>query len=155
MLEVKRFIRKNKKQVAIVGIALLAILVIVVLYKSLFYSNSERSIYGIRTHDIKEHKISNKQINKWKESTLDIDGVTECKINVKGRLIKFFITFDNEISTDDMKTKINDALKEVSDNVKSYYDITIYAKQSKDDGTKYPVIGYKHKTSDSISYDTF
>ena len=153
--KIKRFVRNNKKQVKIGLLVLLVIIILLVLYKSLFYSNSEKAVYGIRTRDIKEHKIKGKDEENWKSKALEIDKITECKIVVKGRLIKFFITFEDGVSTDDIKTKISDVSKILSKNVTSYYDVTFYAKEVKSGETKYPVIGYKHKSKDSISFDTF
>lgn len=155
MKEIKRFIKHHKKEVTIIGIVLLILVFGIVLYKSLFYSSSEKSVYGIRTRDIKEHKIGNKQIDKWKDEVMSVSGVNECKITIKGRLIKYFVGFDDNVSTDDIKTKFNDIVKNMDENIKSYYDIELYAKQSKDSEMKYPVIGYKHKKNDSVSYDTF
>ena len=155
MPKIKRFLMENKKTVRIVVIALIILLFGIILYKSLFYSNSEKAVYGIRTRDIKEHKLKGKAEENWKSKALEIDKITECKIVVKGRLIKFFITFEDGVSTDDIKTKISDVSKILSKNVTSYYDVTFYAKEVKSGETKYPVIGYKHKSKDSISFDTF
>lgn len=152
---IKRFVKKYNKQVKIALVVLLFLVIFLVLYKSLFYSSSEKSVYGVRIKDISEHKISNKEKDKWKNKALEIDGVTECKINIKGRLIKFFVTFEDNVNTDDIKTKLSDISNIVGKDVKSYYDITFYAKQNKEGKTNYPVIGYKHKTSESISFDTF
>ena len=84
-----------------------------------------------------------------------MDGISAVKIIVKGRLIKFFITFNEGISTDDMKTKCNDTLALFSDDVKNYYDITYYVIQKSEDKTNYPVIGYKKKGVKDISFDVF
>ncbi len=155
MPKIKRFLRENKKIVRIVVIVLIILLFGIILYKSLFYSNSESAVYGIRTRDIKDHKIKGKDKESWKSKALEIDKITECKIVVKGRLIKFFITFEDGVSTDDIKTKISDVSKNLSKDVTSYYDVTFYAKEVKSGEPKYPVIGYKHKSKDSISFDTF
>ena len=50
--KIKTFIRNNKKQVKIGLIVLLAIIVLLVLYKSLFYSTAEKAVYGVRLRDI-------------------------------------------------------------------------------------------------------
>lgn len=155
MKDVRRLIRHHSKELKIGLFVLLALILLIVLYKSLFYSSSESAVYGVRIRDIKDNKITTKTINKWKESALDIDKITECKIVVKGRLIKFFVSFDEDVSADDIKNKFNETLKLLPEKVTGYYDITFYAKQNKDSKTKYPVIGYKHKNSNSISFDTF
>ena len=155
MEDIRRLIRHHSKEIKIGLFILLAVILLIVLYKSLFYSSSESAVYGVRIRDIKDNKITTKTINGWKESVLDIDKITECKIVIKGRLIKFFVSFDEDVSTDDIKNKFNETIKLLPEKVIGYYDITFYAKQNKDSNTKYPVIGYKHKNSDSISFDTF
>ena len=155
MDDIKRYVKKHKLEVTIAVGVIVALLFIIVLYKSLFYSTSEKSVYGIRIRDIKEHKIESKELKAWQSDVKDMDKVTDCNVEVKGKLIKLFVTFESDVSTDDIKTKLNDVVNGIDKKITSYYDITLYAKQSKDGDMKYPVIGYKHKTSDTVSYDTF
>ncbi len=155
MDEIKRFVRKHKREVTIAAIVLVALLFIIILYKSLFYSKSEKSVYGVRLNGIEDHKLKDENLDKWQSKIKKMDKVSDCKVELKGRLIKFFVTFDSSLSTDDIKTKFNDIVKDIDQDTKSYYDIELYAKQSKDGTMKYPVIGYKHKSKDSVSYDTF
>lgn len=153
--KIKRFIKNNKKEVKIGILVLIAIIVILVLYKSLFYSDSEKAVYGVRLRDIKEHEFEVDAKKEVINKTSDIEGVSNVKIEVKGRLIKLFITFDDGISQDDIKNKFNETLTFISDDVKNYYDVTFYAIQTSDGKTKYPVIGYKKKKAESISFDVF
>lgn len=155
MNNIKRFVRKHKREVTIAAIALVALLFIIILYKSLFYSKSEKSVYGVRLNGISEHKLKDSTLEGWESSIKDMKDVSDCKVTLKGRLLKFFVTFESNVSTDDIKTKFNDIVKDIDADTKSYYDIELYAKQSKDGDMKYPVIGYKHKSKDSVSYDTF
>lgn len=48
---------------------------------------------------------------------------------------------------------MNEMLGYFSDKVKGYYDITFYAKKNVEDKETYPLIGYKHKTRDEISFE--
>ncbi len=153
--KIKRFIKDNKKEVKIGIIIFIVIIVMLVLYKSLFYSDSEKAVYGVRLRDIEEHEFTNKEKKDVISKSSDIEGVSNAKIEVKGRLIKLFITFNEEISQDDIKNKFNEMLAFVSDDVKGYYDVTFYAIQTVDGKTKYPVIGYKQKGKDVVSFDVF
>ena len=155
MNDVKKFVRKHKKEVTIAVIVLVALLFVIILYKSLFYSKSEKSVYGVRLNGIEDHKLKDDKLETWESKIKKMDKVSDCKVELKGRLIKFFVTFESDVSTDDIKTKFNDIVKDIDEDTKSYYDIELYAKQSKDGTMKYPVIGYKHKSKDSVSYDTF
>ncbi len=151
--KIKRFIKNHKKQVRIGVIVLIALIILLVLYKSLFYSNSEKATYGVRLRDIEQNEISNDEKEKIKSKSSEIEGVKEVKLEIKGRLIKFFVTFEEGVSTDDMKNKFNEMLSFLSEKIKGYYDVTFYSEQKQDGVTKYPVTGYKHKSKTEISFD--
>lgn len=151
--KIKKFIKNNKRQVKIGVIILIVIVLLFILYKSIFYSNSEKATYGVRLRDIKENKLEKEEIAKIKEKSSDISGVEKVDIKIKGRLIKFFVTFEDGMSNDDIKNKFNDMLSFISEKVTGYYDITFYAEKLVDGKPKYPVTGYKHKNRSEISFD--
>ncbi len=151
--KIKRYIKNNKKQVAIVLAVVAVLLVFLVLYKSLFYSTAEKAVYGVRLRDIKENEFVKDEKTEVLDKASKIEGVSDVKIEVKGRLIKFFVTFNEGVSTDDMKNKFNEMLSFISSKVTSYYDISFYSKQMVEGKTKYPVTGYKHKAKNEISFD--
>ena len=41
----------------------------------------------------------------------------------------------------------------IDDKTKGYYDITVYVSQTIDGEKKYPIIGYKHKSKDVMTFD--
>ena len=153
--KLKKFIKKHKKVVIICLIALVVLIMLLMLYKSLFYSSKESDVYGVRLRDIKDNKITSEDISSMEKKLSETDGVESATINVKGRLIKFFVTFNDSATTDAMKIVFNDSLGYISDKVKNYYDITFYAEQKRDVKMTYPVIGYKHKNKTEISFDVF
>lgn len=151
--KIKRFIKKNKKIVTL-GIAFIVILIVlIILFKVLFYSSSEKSVYGVRLKNIKENEFTKEEKKEFKEKSSNIEGIKNVKVVIKGRLIKAFVTFDDSLSSDDIKNKFNEMTNYVSEKVKGYYDITFYAIQNKDGKETYPVIGYKHKNKSSMSYE--
>ncbi len=151
--KIKKFIKAHKKQVTIGLIIIIVLIILLVLCKSLFYSTSEKAVYGVRLRDIEDYEFTSDEESEVLASTKELSGVSDAEIKVKGRLIKFFVTFDEGVSTDDIESMFNQMLGFISDDVKSYYDVTFYAIQQQDGEEKYPVIGYKHKNSDSISFD--
>ncbi len=151
--KIKRYIKNNKKQVAIVLVVIAVLLVCLVLYKALFYSSSEKAVYGVRLRDIKENEFVKEDKKEVLDKASEIEGVSNVKIEVKGRLIKFFVTFNEGVSTDDMKNKFNEMLSSISSKVTNYYDISFYSEQMVEGKTKYPVTGYKHKAKNEISFD--
>lgn len=153
--KIKKFLKKYNKQVKIGLIVLVVLILFLVLYKSLFYSSSEKAVYGVRLRDIKENEFTSEEKKDVEKKSSDVEGVSSLKITVKGRLIKFFVTFDDGVSNEDIKGKFNEMLGFISDDVKGYYDITFYAVQEKEDKETYPIIGYKHKNKDQITFDEF
>ncbi len=151
--KIKRFVRNNKKQVKIGLLVLLVMIILLVLYKSLFYSSSEKSVYGVRIRDIKEHEFTKEMIKEVESKSSKLEKTSKTEIKIKGRLIKIFVTFTDDATTDDIKARLNDIVSYIEDDVKSYYDIELYSIQTKDNKTSYPVIGYKHKNKTDITFD--
>lgn len=151
--KIKRFVRNNKKQVKIGLLVLLVMIILLVLYKSLFYSSSEKSVYGVRIRDIKEHEFTKEMIKEVESKSSKLEKTSKTEIKIKGRLIKIFVTFTDDATTDDIKARLNDIVSYIEDDVKSYYDIELYSIQTKDNKTTYPVIGYKHKNKTDITFD--
>lgn len=150
---VKKFFKNNKNIIKIGIILLIVIVLLIVSYKALFYSNSEKATYGVRLNNIEEHKFTNDDKKDIINKSSEIKGISTVKINVKGRLIKIFINYDENVTVEDMKKSFNDIASYFSENVKSYYDIAFYAKQNKEDEENYPLMGYKHKNNTDISFD--
>lgn len=153
--KIKKFIKNNKKIVKICILALLILILFLVLYKSLFYSNSEKNIYGVRLRDIKEHEFTKEMIKEVESKSSELEKINKTNVKIKGRLIKVFVTFDDDATTDDIKARLNDIVSYMDTDVKSYYDVELYSIQMKDDKTSYPVIGYKHKNKTEITFDVF
>lgn len=151
--KIKRFVRNNKKQVKIGLLVLLVMIILLVLYKSLFYSSSEKSVYGVRIRDIKEHEFTKEMIKEVESKSSKLEKTSKTEIKIKGRLIKIFVTFTDDATTDDIKARLNDIVSYIEDDVKSYYDVELYSIQTKDNKTSYPVIGYKHKNKTDITFD--
>ena len=137
--KIKRFVRNNKKQVKIGLLVLLVMIILLVLYKSLFYSSSE--------------EFTKEMIKEVESKSSKLEKTSKTEIKIKGRLIKIFVTFTDDATTDDIKTRLNDIVSYIEDDVKSYYDIELYSIQTKDNKTSYPVIGYKHKNKTDITFD--
>ena len=151
--KIRKFLRKNKKLVKVGIILILLLALLIVLYKVLFYSSAESSVYGERLRDIKENEFKKEEKEEVIEKSSEINGISTVKISVKGRLIKLVINYEENVSVDDIKNSMNTMLGYFSKKVKGYYDITFYAKQNKEDKENYPIIGYKHKNKENISFD--
>ena len=151
--KIKKYIVKNKKLVTRILIFVIILIILLMLYKILFYSSSEKANYGVRIKDIKDYPFDDDKISELKQKTKEIEGIDNVKITLKGRLIKYFISVSDTMSKEDIKNKVNEAISFIDDKTKSYYDITVYVSQTVNGEKKYPIIGYKHKTKDAMTFD--
>ena len=103
--------------------------------------------------DIEQNELTDDDKKEFQSKISSLAGISKAEVNVKGRLIKVFATFEEGVSTDDTKARFNEMTGFLSEKVKGYYDVTFYAIQSQNGETKYPVIGYKHKSKTDISFD--
>ena len=153
MPKLKKILKNNKKLIKLGILVLMLFAIFILFYKTFFYSSSEKSAYGVRLRNIKENEFTSKEQDEVVDKSSNISGISTVKINIKGRLIKIFINYDENVDQNQMKNTMNEILGYISDKVKGYYDITFYAKQNKDEKKTYPLIGYKHKNKTVISFD--
>ena len=58
------------------------------------------------------------------DKSSNISGISSVKIIIKGRLIKVFINYDENIDKTQIKNTMNEILGYISDKVTGYYDST-------------------------------
>ena len=150
--KIKRFIKRNKKLIIGIVFGILVIISLLVLYKILFYSDNEKAIYGVRITDIDEYKLEKKDITSLENKACELEKINSVKITIKGRLIKYFIDVDNTLTNDEIKNKINEMASQIDADTKSYYDITFYVNKKTEDSVTHPIIGYKHKNKENITF---
>ena len=151
--KIKDFVLNNKKLVVIGVAILLGLILFIVLYKSLFYSSSEKANYGVRLRDLKENEFTKAEKLDVIDKSSKVDKVEKVEILVKGRLIKFFVTFKDETTNEEIEASFNKMIEYISDTVKGYYDVTFYSTVEREGKKLNPVTGYKHKSKDTISFD--
>lgn len=145
-------LKKNKDLIMNILIVIVIVLVMLGLYKVLFYSSKESSIYGVRLRDSEKYKISITDLKKMEKKAKEIENTESINIDIKGRLIKYYITVKNEINIDQMKDICNQMLSLIDENKKEYYDVTFYLIKENEGKESYPLIGYKHKSKETITF---
>ena len=150
--KLKRFIKRNKKLIIWIIFFILVMISLLVLYKILFYSDDEKAIYGVRITDIDEYKLEKKDVTSLEKKASELEKINSVKITIKGRLIKYFIDVDSSLTNDEIKNKINEMANQIDDDTKSYYDVTFYVSKKTEDSVTYPIIGYKHKNKENITF---
>lgn len=142
------FLKKHKLLIIIIVIILIVIGVMIGLF-SLLAPDYHKSLYGNRLEIIKDHKIETKNIDKIEKDVTDLDYVSKFDYNLKGKIMNFVITVNKDTSIDNSKKLETIILDNLDKNVKDYYDIQVFL-IADEENDKYPVIGYKHRTSESL-----
>lgn len=140
------FIKKNKILVSLLVIAIVFFAAImIIIFSNLSIGNNE---YGNRLDDIEKYPISDEAINEIKTDISSYEKVTSVSYNLEGKLANFILTVDDSLEEETAKNYANKILENLSDDVKSYYDIQVLVDSDNEESEVYPIIGYKHKTTD-------
>ncbi len=143
------YVKRNKG--TIIAIILFLILVVVLFQlKNIFFPNSGKAIYGNRLEGIEEVEISEETYEKVK-TTLKEESVSEVSTDISGKLVKIFITVNEDVDLDKAKSYGTKVLEPFSTEQKNYYDFQIYIEKT-GDTEHFPIIGYKHHSKGTISW---
>lgn len=142
------FIKKHSS--TIVGIVVFfVVLISIFALKNILASDEPVAIYGTRLDGRSEVEISkstkNKVENKLKESASNVD------VRIAGRIVNILIKANAETSLDTAKQLGSSALEEFSKKEKEYYDFQIFIENDAN-ANQFPIIGYKHHTTENISW---
>lgn len=139
------FIKRHKFW--FIGLAVFLVVVLLVFFaiKELVYPDERKNLYGERLLGIEEVMPTEEQLSKIKENLLAASGVKEVTHHLSGRILNYMISLEDDVAVDVAKTLANKVIEQLNDEQKSYFDIQIFL--NAEDQERYPLIGYKHKTS--------
>ncbi len=144
-----KFIKKNKLAI-IACIIVILLIVLAFQLKEIFAPEVGSAIYGNRLDGIEAVKISKDTLNRI-EDNLKEDSVSKVTSRISGRTVEIIITVNSDVSIDTAKEYANKTLEPFSEEQKKYYDFQIFVKKDSD-SSEFPIIGYKQKTKDNISW---
>ena len=140
----KKFLKKNKKIITIVSIALLVLIAFLLIYKIFFGSSGSDRYEGI-----KSHKLSKTEINDVTKVIKGLNNVKSSKVYVDSKIIKIFVKLKDDVEFDEVKDVATKTISKIDKNNLKFYDLEFFV-ESKDDSKTYPKIGYKHKSSENF-----
>lgn len=151
-----RWIKDNKLLAILIGVVLIFIILGAVILGFLLAGNSV-SEYGDRLEGIEKVQISKKKTDKMVKELKENEHVEDATYirdgkKQEGRLVSVILEV-KDISKDDAKEIGNKVLEYFDDEEKAFYDIQVYLDNVDKENTEFPIIGYKHKTSDVIVWD--
>lgn len=150
IMKVVIIMKKYKKQIKIGLIVLFIVMILSMIWLFIFPSFKSNK-YGDRLKEINKHKISKEVISKIKDKASSNDSVLKIDYHREGRILNFTINVDSNYGLDQLKGFVNEIIGEISEDDQKYYDIQFFI-DSDNESTIYPLIGYKNKNSNDVSY---
>lgn len=145
-----KWIKKNKMMIiAIVVFSVIALIG----YKALkvFFPSTSAAIYGDRLDN--KIELEDNLLDGIKERMSGQEFVKEVKVDVKGRIIKIFVTIMDSTSMDAAKGLTGLVLEGFTDSQIGYYDFSLYiSKENNEVENDFPIIAYKQHNSVEFSW---
>lgn len=154
----KKWIKNNKKAVAmLITILILLILFVIISYAivSFLMPNTKESVYGDRCEVTSEYKVAADRKEKIEKFVSSQDKMKLEAFDVKCNLIDIVVEVDDSVTVSKIKTMAKSMLNEFSDDEVRHYDIELMIKSNKEDSDSYPMIGMHHKEINGSSADNF
>jgi hypothetical protein len=152
MRSIRRFLRRIRlRHIALVFFAFIAMFVLAIVI-NLSLPDNQGSLYGTRLEGIDNYPIESTKIDAIKAEVTDNKNIKTVEYILKGKIINFIINLEKDIDVEDAESFSAVILKNLTDEQKSFYDVQIFV-TSLEDTDLYPIIGYKHNTSEDFSWN--
>lgn len=140
------FLKKNK--VKIIVFSILVLLAVLTLYTIIdfVFPNDKKDLYGNRLDGIEEVQISNDRFKKMIEDLESNDFVVSAKYKVQGKIINIMVTVKSDADEIKAKSLSEKFISNFETKELEFYDFQFFL-VSDEESDRYPLIGYKHKTS--------
>ena len=146
--KITKFVKKHTTLV-VAGLALILVVVGLLILKEAMFPAENKAIYGTRIEGRDKVPINKEKKSKVTENFKDIS--SSVKVRTQGRIIYIDVKVNGDVSRDTAKDYSNRVLEVFSEEEKKYYDIQILV-SNKDNSKQFPIIGYKHHTSEGINW---
>lgn len=146
-----KFIKKRKYTIILLIIFVLLIF-LGVKVKEVLMPDEGKASYGDRLEEVKNYPISDEVYNKITEEYSKNEKVKQITHYLQGKIIKFFITVDDEVSVKDAKSLGDKVITYFDETTLSYYSIQIYIQKADKALNNFPIIGMKDPLSTSVSW---
>ncbi len=141
------FVKSHKTLCIVIGIVLVIIVVAIILYTKLS-PDSKKDLYGNRLTDIEKYPIEKTRMDDMIARAGEIEGIQSVNYNIKGRLVNIVVNCSVDLPKDQAVQYATTTLEYFTEEEKAYYDIQIFI-SCDEESEIYPIIGYKHKTTDT------
>ena len=143
------FIKKNKATIIVIAIFIVCVFLAMGVI-NFFFPEEGNAIYGNRTNGKESVRLS-ADIDDQLKDHLKEDAVKSVSVRDSGKIIEIIMTVNDDVPIETAKIYGGKALEVFKEEHKKYYDFQIFVKKDIE-AVDFPIIGYKHKTKDSISW---
>lgn len=151
MEKLKKFILKNKLLSVLIFLFVLIIILGLVIIKCFVFPSYKVSKYGNRLDGISDVKLSDSRFDEIKDSFDAVDGFTIDGFRLSGRIVNIYISANESIDVDKVKSSCSKLVNKFSDEELKFYDFQVFV--TGPDDSKYPILGYKNKNSEGLSWN--
>ena len=158
MENVLDFLKKHKKKVIAVAIALIIFIIIFIAFKKVvnyLSPSTKQSVYGDRCDAVAKIPVKNDTKDAIKNFFKEYELVEFKKTDVKCRLIDVIINLKSDMPDEDVDAMSKKLLEVIPDDIKKNYDIELYITNSNKENETYPRIGTHHKVINGEANDYF
>jgi hypothetical protein len=107
--------------------------------------------YGTRLNGISKVELGDKYLNSTMKKIKENEIVSKVNSNITGRIIKYIITVKNGTDLNKAKELTTVVVESLKEDELEFYDIQVYLlEEDANEESKYPKIGYKHKSSEAF-----
>ena len=151
-----KWIKDNVLLTIFLSVLLIFIIIVVVILGTLLSKNNV-SEYGNRLDGIEKVQISTKKMDKMIKELKSNDKIEDVIYSrdgkkQEGRLVSVILEVKNVSKAEAIELG-NKVLEYFDDEEKAFYDIQVYLDNVDEKNQEFPVIGYKHKTSNGLVWD--
>lgn len=145
-----KFLKKHLTEVIFLIVFLIIVSIATVTFIVLWNAGTDDK-YGNRLEGIENYPLSEGYINDIKGFILNEEFVNKVDIDKQGRLINFTVTVLDNTPKDKAKGLGKIVIEGFTKEELEFYDLQIYVLDlSKAEESLFPIIGYKHKNSESF-----
>lgn len=120
--------------------------------KKVYWDNNNEAAYGDRVDGVKNNYISDDMIKDIETSISNLDGVISAEYDLEGIIINLTVVLEDDVTVKDAKNLAEPILKNFSAEQLDFYSIQIYFSKNDSNLNNFPIMGYKHYSSDEISW---
>lgn len=141
-----KYFKKNKWVLIPISVFIIVMIFAIIGIINLVVPNDSKNLYGNRLDGIENYKIDEGAVATIKEELIATEKVKEVNYDLKGKLINFIITVNEETDRVTASSLTDKILNGFDENIKKFYDFQVFIK-TEAESEIFPIIGYKHVTS--------